>query len=87
MSKHPELLSRAIPAPLIIKEGIFIVYLCLNGQCRNLVEVVVDDLIPVDSSDKYIFTQNNQTILMIIIEKALAKILGNYERLKCLQAT
>lgn len=51
----------------------------MNGNLKERTEIVVDDRIPVDKKGDYLFGKPNcQLIWMILIEKALAKILRSY---------
>lgn len=57
---------------------------CLNGKENT--EVVIDSFIPIDNFGRYLFDQPKKGggIWMILMVKALAKIVGSYQNLRSL---
>mmetsp|Transcript_28873 Transcript_28873/g.27773 ORF Transcript_28873/g.27773 Transcript_28873/m.27773 type:complete len:173 (-) Transcript_28873:426-944(-) len=78
-SESPNRLRQIFLNTTVNKSGLYGVRLCINGQFQN---VFVDDFIPVDKTTGLpVFSRTKDgTLWLSILEKAWAKIHGNYER-------
>ena len=77
--EKPEMLRRIIITKDYCPQGCYQVRLCLNGEWQT---VIVDDLFPCDSNGCLIYSQASRKQLWVpLIEKAMAKLNGNYESL------
>lgn len=78
MAQRPEHIKRLFNVKKTTKEGLYIVNLCLNGENYK---VEIDDYIPYcDKMNRPAFSTSKENELWVmLVEKAWAKISGNYE--------
>jgi len=79
IAENPERIKVIFVNPNLNSAGIYGVKFCINGQFK---QVVVDDFLPVyKSSGKLAFSSTKDgSIWLSLLEKAWAKVHGNYER-------
>ena len=87
LSVQPGLVWRLFERKKTPREGIYPVWLNVNGEWQN---IVVDDQVPIfgdrDSKTKFFFTSptnHQKEIWHVLLEKAVAKVYGGFERLHC----
>jgi len=83
-----KLLSKYIKCETILQEGFILIYLPLFGSHSDPYEIILDDFVPMFSlkPKEYLYRLPRYNIIaMLLIEKALAKILGNYDRVRALE--
>ena len=84
LAKEPVLIKRLFETQSYQKTGAYGVYYNINGEWKM---VVVDDLFPCIKSKlrkKFVFSNTNgNEIWVILLEKAWAKINGNFARIGC----
>ena len=75
----PKLVKALFTFDSINQEGLIIVYMPLWGSHDEPHEIVVDDNIPMKNDYDYFFNlPPNCNVATILLEKALAKVLGSY---------
>ena len=80
LAERPELVRRLILTQEYNEEGIYILRICKNGEWVN---VTVDDYIPCYYNAGPMFAHSNGNELwVLLLEKAYAKLHGNYIALK-----
>ncbi len=78
LSKHPELLRNLIKTKNINKAGVYAINLCVNGTWQD---IIVDDWLPTIGGKLTFGHTSNSSIWLPLIEKAWAKLNGNYDRI------
>lgn len=68
----------------IFKPGLYRFIFCLNGKKNK--EVVIDSFIPIDNFGRYLWDEPKKGggIWMVLLVKALAKVVGSYKNLSVL---
>lgn len=80
LAEHPQLLEKLFVNKTYNDEGVYRVRLCKNGEWHS---VTVDDYFPCFVDGGPIFSSTNEHELWILIlEKAYAKLHGNYLSLR-----
>ena len=81
LAEHPPRIMRLVEDQVINKEAVYYVKLSVDGIWRY---ILLDEFVPVDSDGQPLFAQprcENQMreIWCMLVEKAWAKIFGNYQ--------
>ena len=86
IAEYPERIDKIFITEEVNEAGCYAVQFYINGEMRT---VVVDDYFPFDAgADRWAFSQSSKTsdrhneIWVLILEKAWAKIFGNYQRIE-----
>lgn len=80
---YPKLLDKIFPTKTVSKQGFYALYFGLHGNYKERVEIIIDDFIPLDRKHEYLFGKpNKQMMWMILVEKALAKVVQSYNNIK-----
>ena len=76
LAEFPKLIKRLFNTQSVRNNGQYSLNLCINGTFK---EVIVDDFVPVDASNKVKFCYSKSKIMWpILLEKAYAKTFGAY---------
>lgn len=79
LAEKPLFIKRLFEADDVVKQGCYAIWLCLNGVWDSY---VVDDSVPCDKEGNALLTTcKSKEIWSYLIEKALAKALGGYDKL------
>lgn len=85
--KYPSLLDQIFPIKEVRREGFYALYFALDGNIKERTEIVIDDFIPLDRKLEYLYGKPDKPFVwMMLIEKALAKIVKSYYCIKNLTA-
>ena len=79
LSEKPQRIKNLFLSDKQNKFGIYGMKICKNGEWK---EVVVDDYIPCYKGDPAFSKANGNELWVILLEKAWAKLHGNYERIE-----
>ena len=80
LAERPQLVRRLFLTPQCSEEGIYRLRICKDGEWR---EVTIDDYFPCFPNDKPIFSRSHGNELWVmLLEKAYAKLVGSYMRLR-----
>ena len=79
LSEKPQRIRNLFLSDKQNKWGIYGMRICKNGEWK---EVVVDDYIPCYKGDPAFSKANGNELWVILLEKAWAKLHGNYERIE-----
>ena len=80
VAEYPSILERILLTRKVNPEGVYFVRICYNGLWTN---VMVDDCFPCTWDGQLVFTQAKRRQLYVpLIEKACAKVFGNYGALR-----
>ncbi|EGR32971.1 hypothetical protein IMG5_065390 [Ichthyophthirius multifiliis] len=83
IAKKPFLIERLIQTKQINKQGLYVVWICKDGEWQ---QVLLDDFFPCIEKDNVFypaFSQSNENeIWVLLLEKAYAKVYGSYEQIE-----
>lgn len=80
LAEMPKLVERLFVTQTYSKDGLYRLKLCKNGEWRD---ITVDDYFPVHVEGYPIFSKaNGNELWVLLLEKAMAKVHGNYYTLR-----
>lgn len=80
--EQPKLVKEIFRFEELAPEGLVLLYLPYYGSHTHPIEIVIDNYLPMNGGSYVVPVPGNSTIGMLLLEKALAKLLGSYQQLR-----